>query len=248
MNLKNRRALITGGSRGIGEAISLAFAKEGCDVAFSYYRSAENALKIKQVIESCGRRAFAVKTDVSSPDSVIRLCEDAISFLGGLDILVNCAGTMQQCPVEELSLDEWNRVLATNLTSAFLTAQSCLDALKQSPRGRIINISSQAAFTGSKNRTAYSAAKSGLQGLTYSLAKELGPSGITVNTISPGRIVTDMIRGDMKERAPEWIEATPLKRFGETDEIASAAVFLAGDSGSYITGANINVNGGILMG
>ena len=248
MKLKNRRALITGGSKGIGHAISLSLAKEGCDVVINYHRSKEAAETLKDEIEALQRRSAALCADVSDPDSLKDLCRQAEYFLGGIDILVNCAGVMQQCPVEGLSLDEWKTVIDTNLTSAFLSAQYCLPSLKQSSSGRIINISSQAAFTGSKNRAAYCAAKSGLLGLTFSLAKELGPFGITANVVSPGRIVTDMIKGDMSSRSEEWISATPLKRFGEAQEIASVVSFLASDEASYITGANLNVNGGILMG
>lgn len=248
MKLKNRRALVTGGSRGIGAAISKALADDGCDVVINYCNSAVQALKVRDAILGAGRRALAVQADISNPEAAARLCGEAVSFLGGLDILVNCAGIMQQCPIDALTLTQWNQVIGTNLTAAYLCIQNCLDALKQSNAGRIINISSQAAFTGSRNRSAYSAAKSGLLGLTYSLAKELGPLGITVNAVSPGRIDTDMIQGDMESRSGEWIDSTPLKRFGTPREIASAVSFLAGSEASYITGANINVNGGILMG
>ncbi len=248
MKLENKRALVTGGSRGIGAAISKALAAEGCDVVINYCNSAIQALAVRDTILETGRRALAVQADISDPEAAGFLCREAISFLNGLDILVNCAGIMQQCPLEEVTLAQWNQVINTNLTAAFLCSQNCLPALKQSSAGRIINISSQAAFTGSRNRSAYSAAKSGLLGFTYSLAKELGPSGITVNAVSPGRIITDMIQGDMESRSAQWIDSTPLKRFGEPQEIASAVTFLAGSEASYITGANINVNGGILMG
>lgn len=248
MKLQNRRALITGGSRGIGQAIAHAFAAEGCHIAVSYHSSKETALAFVENIQKSGQKAAAIRADLANPEDVIRLCEESIQTLGGLDILVNCAGIMQNCPVSALALEEWNRVIATNLTSAYLTVQTCLDALKESRCGRIINISSQAALTGSRNRIAYCASKSGLLGITYSLAKELGSFGITVNAISPGRIVTDIIRNDFKTRQEEWLAATPLKRFGLPEEIGSAAVFLASDDASYITGANLNVNGGILMG
>ncbi len=248
MRLLNRRALITGGSRGIGRAIAEAFAAEGCDVAVSYLTSEAPALELAEHIRSAGRKAVALRADLAEPRDVIRLCEEAVRELGGLDILVNCAGVMQNCPISELKEAEWNRILTTNLTSAYLAVQTCLDALKESRCGRIISISSQAALTGSRNRVAYCASKSGLLGLTYALAKEFGPLGITVNAISPGRIVTDMIRGDFETRAEEWLAATPLRRFGLPEEVGSAAVFLASDDAAYITGLNLHVNGGLLMG
>lgn len=246
--LEGKYALVTGASRGIGRAIAIAFAEEGAAVAVNYSSSDDAAHEVKEIIEKTGQKCLLLKYNISDYASVIAMKEELFREFGHLDILVNCAGIMNRSPVEELTPDILEKVIQTNLCSAFYTTQVFLPLLKESTAGRIINMSSQAAFTGSRNRTAYSAAKAGLLGLTYSLAKELGPAGITVNAISPGRIVTDMIRKELNGREEEWLSATPLRRFGTPEEIADSAVFLASDKGSYLTGANLNVNGGILMG
>lgn len=246
--LDGKFALVTGASRGIGRAIAVAFAKEGADVAVNYASNDTAAKEVESEIKKTGQKCLLLKYDVSDYDSVKQMTSRIQNEFGHLDILVNCAGIMNQSPAESLDPEIWSQVINTNLTGAFYSTKLLLPLLKESSAGRIINMSSQAAFTGSRNRTAYSAAKAGLLGLTYSLAKELGPDGITVNAISPGRILTDMIKDELDDRSSEWIASTPLRRFGEPEEIASTAVFLASNAGSYLTGANLNVNGGILMG
>jgi 3-oxoacyl-[acyl-carrier protein] reductase len=246
--LEGKYALVTGASRGIGRAIALAFAAEGAHVAVNYNSSTAAALEVKEEIEKAGGKCLLLQCDVSDYSAVVEMSEEVSRSFGHLDILVNCAGIMNQCPAQSLDPEIWMKVINTNLSSAFFTTQVFLPMLKKSAAGRIINMSSQAAFTGSRNRTAYSSAKAGLLGLTYSLAKELGPDKITVNAISPGRIITDMITRELNGREEEWLAATPLGRFGTPEEIADTAVFLASEKGAYLTGANLNVNGGILMG
>jgi 3-oxoacyl-[acyl-carrier protein] reductase len=144
--------------------------------------------------------------------------------------------------------EDWEKSLAINLTSAFRYVRECIPSMKERRWGRIINVSSQVVYTGSNNHAHYSAAKSGLLGFTFSLTKELGPFGITANVVAPGRIVTDLLLERMAGREKEWMSQTPMRRFGQPEEVAAAIAFLAAGGASYITGAVINVNGGLVMG
>ena len=247
MNLTAKRALVTGGSRGIGKAISLEFAQSGADVALVYCSDKKGAMEIREAIEALGKKALPIYADLSKPEDIKRMVKEAAEGLGGLDILVNCAGILPQNPVEQITEEQWHKVIDINLSGAFFAAQAAIPYLKSNGCGRIISITSQAAFTGSVNHVHYCAAKSGLLGMTYALAKELGPLGITVNTVAPGRVETEMLTygADKKD---EWLKSTPLGRLGKPEDIVKAVSFLASSDGDYITGANIHVNGGILMG
>ena len=248
MRLNEKKALILGGSKGIGKAICLNFALEGADVAFTYCSSRSKAEEIQEHILRTGRRSFVMQADISKRDAVWDAVRASVVALGGLDILVVCGGIMPEDALVDISAQQLRLVLDTNLSSAFYALQAAHDALQQSAAGRIIFISSQAAFTGSILHAHYAAAKAGLLGLLFTAAKELGPSGITVNAVSPGRIETDMLQYADQEKREKWLAETPLKRFGRPEEVAKAVAFLASDEGSYITGANLNVNGGMLMG
>ncbi len=248
MRLSEKKALVLGGSRGIGRAICLNFAAEGADVAFTYCSSRAKAEEIQEHISHTGRRSFVMQADISKREAVWDAVSAAVVALGGLDILVVCGGIMPEDALVDISEQQLRLVLDTNLNSAFYALQAAHDALQRSAAGRIIFISSQAAFTGSIMHAHYAAAKAGLLGLLFTAAKELGPSGITVNAVSPGRIETDMLQYADQEKREKWLAETPLKRFGRPEEVAKAAAFLASDEGSYITGANLNVNGGMLMG
>jgi NAD(P)-dependent dehydrogenase (short-subunit alcohol dehydrogenase family) len=189
-----------------------------------------------------------IRADVSNASEVREMVQKAAAELGGLDILVNCAGILPQDPIEEITESQWLRVLNVNLSGAFFAAQAAIPYLKRSSGGRIISITSQAAFSGSVNHVHYCAAKAGLLGMTYAMAKELGPFGITANTVAPGRVETEMLTYGCTEKRDSWLKQTPLGRLGEPLDIARTVVFLASDDAGYITGANINVNGGLLMG
>jgi 3-oxoacyl-[acyl-carrier protein] reductase len=241
-------ALITGGSRGIGRAACLALAEQGAEVAVHYHSQAQAAGEVVELIRKAGGRAVALQADVSASAAIMALVEQASARLGAIDILVNNAGEMTDASVAVMTDEIWERALSVNLTSAFRCARACLPAMQARGWGRIINIASQAIYTGSVNHAHYAAAKSGLLGLTFSLAKEVGAVGITVNLVSPGRIVTDMILEKIPVREQEWLAQTPLRRLGQPEEVASAIAFLASESASYITGANLNVNGGLVMG
>lgn len=247
--LEGRKAVVTGGSRGIGREICLLLAENGADVALAYRKSAVEAEQLREEIAAMGRSCIAVQTDVSVSADVDRFVTQAAQALGGIDILVNCAGVFPQALIEDITDEDWSRVMRINLDGAFYACRAAAPYLKKSGKnGRIINLSSQAALNGTAHGVHYGASKAALLGLTYCLAKELGPDGITVNAILPGRIDTEMLAYATPERRAQWLQSTPLGRFGDAADIAELAVFLASDKGGYITGAKINVNGGLSTG
>ncbi len=246
-SLEGRAALVTGGSRGIGKAACLALAERGAAVVVHYHSHAQGAEAIVSAIRQNGGLAYAVQGDLTLPETPEQVVKQAMVHLDHLDILVNNAGEMTTAPVTEMTDAMWERTLTLNLTSAFRCTRACIPLMKQHQWGRIINVSSQVVYTGSANHAHYTAAKAGLTGLTYSRAKELGTSGITANLIAPGRIITDLLLEHMPGREEEWLKQTPLRRFGQPDEVAEAIAFLASDAASYITGATLHVNGGLVM-
>lgn len=246
--LRGKVALVTGGTRGIGRAIVITMATKGAIVVINYLKSEKAAHDLAEEINSRGGQVLLCRADISEPDQVDEMMGKIRKTLGGLDILVNNAGIMEDNWFIDITLEEWEQVLNVNLRGAFLCTKAAIPLLKARGGGRIINISSQAALTGSKKHVHYATAKAGILGFTYSLAKELGPYGITVNAVSPGRIMTDMISERMAGREEEWLKQTPLQRFGEPEEVAAAVAFLASDEAGYITGLNLHVNGGLLMG
>jgi 3-oxoacyl-[acyl-carrier protein] reductase len=247
-DLKNKTALVTGGSRGIGRATCALLAANGVSVVVHYHKSASSALDVLRKIEEKGGVAIALQADLADPASIENLVEASVENLGHIDILVNNAGEMTHASLVDMTDDLWEDSLKLHLTAAFQLSRACAPAMIKNKWGRIINVSSQVVYTGSINHAHYAAAKAGLQGFTFSIAKELGSYGITANLISPGRIKTDMIIPHIPKRKEEWLKQTPLNRFGEPEEIASVIAFLASEESSYITGANIHVNGGQVMG
>jgi NAD(P)-dependent dehydrogenase (short-subunit alcohol dehydrogenase family) len=247
-NLAGRIALVTGGSRGIGRATCLALAAKGAGVAVLCRSRFEQAAEVVRQIQAGGERALAIQADVLDPGAIKRSVREAVSGLGNIDILVNNLGEMTDGPVVDMKDEEWEHSLAVNLGSAFRYTRECIPSMKARRWGRIINVSSQVAFTGSNNHAHYSAAKAGLLGFTFSLAKELAAWEITANVVAPGRIVTDLLTERMAGREQEWMSQTPLKRFGRPEEVAGPIAFLASDDASYMTGAVLNVSGGQLMG
>lgn len=237
-----KNVLITGGSRGIGRAMVELFASNGYSVAFTY-KSSEN--EAKSLAEATG--AIAIKADSASESDVLYAVNTAICELGSIDCLINNAGVSSFSLFTDITLDMWNEHLAVNLTGAFLYSKAVIPGMIARKEGRIINITSMWGITGSSCEVHYSTAKAGLIGMTKALAKELGPSGITVNAIAPGLIDTDMNRclSDDDIRAIE--DETPLMRIGTPSEVAKAALFLAGEGASFITGEVMNVSGGYLI-
>ena len=247
-DLAGRIALVTGGSRGIGRAPCLALAARGAAVGVLCRSRIDQAEEVVRQIHADGGRGISVKADAHDPAVIKPSVQEVVAALGRVDILVNNLGEMTDGPAVDTTDAAWEHSIEVNLGAAFRYARECIPAMVERRWGRIINVSSQVAFTGSNNHAPYSAAKAGLLGLTFSLAKELGAYGITVNAVAPGRIVTDLLLQRMAGREAEWMSQTPLKRFGRPEEVAGPIVFLASEEASYITGAVLNVSGGQLMG
>ena len=199
-------------------------------------------------IKKEGGTAIAVQADLCDPASIDKLVERSMQEFGHIDILVNNAGEMTHSPIVDMTDDLWEHSINLHLSSVYRLTKSIAPSMIQRKWGRIINVSSQVTYTGSAKHAHYAAAKAGLTGFTFSIVKELGPHGITANLVSPGRILTDMIIPHIPDRQEEWLQQTPMKRFGEPQEVANTIVFLASDEAGYISGANIHVNGGLVMG
>jgi NAD(P)-dependent dehydrogenase (short-subunit alcohol dehydrogenase family) len=237
-------ALVTGGSGGIGRAVCAELAARGAAVAVHYNQGREAAEALAAELDA----AVAIGADLSSPSGPDELVAAATRQLGPVTVLVNNAGLMTDAPVEAMPDELWETALALNLTAAFRACRAVIPGMRASGFGRIVNVSTQAALMGSANHAHYAAAKSGLHGLTFSLAKELGPDGITVNLVVPGRIRTAMLDERSAGREEEWLAQTPLRRLGAPAEVAAAVSFLASDEAGYMTGAALNVSGGLFMG
>jgi NAD(P)-dependent dehydrogenase (short-subunit alcohol dehydrogenase family) len=241
-------ALVTGGATGIGCATVSALTKDNLIVALHYSSSKDAAIKLAQQLKSDGAKVEIFGADLSQPNAAKDLVQQVKTKLGSIDILVNNAGYMSDASISQMSDQLWDEAINLNLSAAFKLIRATADDMVTKKWGRIINISSQVALTGSANHAHYAAAKAGLLGLTYSVAKELGTSGVTVNAVLPGRIETNMISERSKGRMDEWLKQTPMERLGKPQEVSSMIAFLASDKASYLTGAAINVNGGLVMG
>jgi len=257
VRLEGKIAIVTGGGRGIGEAIGMALAAEGCSVAVSG-RTVAYLEKVAGAIQKLGRDSLAVVCDISDPRSVAELFQKVIERWGTVDILVNNAGESQSELLVRLSLDEWNRMIAVNLTGTFLCSQQALQWMLPRKSGRIINIASTASKIAFRYAGAYSAAKHGVLGLTRAMALETATSGITVNAVCPGWVDTDMAEKAIQtiaaktkvspDKAREYLAADcPQKRIIQPEEVAFATVFLACDEARGVTGQGINVDGGQVM-
>jgi 3-oxoacyl-[acyl-carrier protein] reductase len=244
--LAGRIALITGAARGIGQAIAEAFGREGAAVMLVDQDEpavGELAARLTGQDIRCSWQGV----DVTDSAAVRELVQRTLAELGGLDILVNNAGVCSTMPLVDLPLEEWRRVIDTDLTSVFLCSQAVLPSMIAQRDGRIINIGSQLASKGAELMVHYCAAKSGVHGFTRALAREVAQHNITVNVIAPGPTETDMLRADPQEWLDSKLEELPLGRFARPEEIAPTAVLLASRGGSYYTGATLNVSGGDVM-
>jgi len=250
LKLKNKVALVTGGSRGLGRAICLGLAAEGAKVAINYRRDEQAAAELADTIRATGGvEVIAVPGDVSKSEDVVRTFDECETQLGPMDVLVNNAGVWPTALVHEIREPDWDHTMAVNLRGPFLTCREAVRRWIATGRtGRIVNISSPAAFRGSTTGHAhYAASKAGLSNLTVSLAREVAPRGIFVNAVAPGMMRTDMASDALATNEQHYLDRIPLKRIAEPDEVASVVVFLASDQASYTTGTTIDVSGGMLM-
>lgn len=239
--------LVTGASRGIGSACAMAFAREGYDVAVNFNKSKAEAEALTDELRSIGARAFAVQADVTDSAQVRDMFDKVRSELGAVNVLVNNAGISMYGLLTELSDSDWNRMISSDLSSVFYCSKAALPDMLRAHRGVIINIASMWGEVGASCEAAYSAAKAGVIGLTKALAKEVGPSGIRVNAVSPGVVMTDMMSEFSEEDIRALKDDTPLNTLGSPQDIAEAAVFLASDKAAYITGQVLSVNGGMVI-
>jgi glucose 1-dehydrogenase len=255
--IEGKNVLVTGGSSGIGQAIAVRFAEYGANVAINYLRQPEEAAETEAQVHACvasvqrhGVKDVLVQGDVSNEDDVVRMVADAVEGLGGIDVLVNNAGIQISRPTEELSSDDFDRVLAVNLRGSFLCAREAIrHFLAEDKPGSIVNISSVHQLIPKPSYIGYSASKGGMQNLTRTLALEYAGRGIRVNGVGPGATVTPINRAwiDDPEKRRQVEEHIPMQRAGDADEMAGVTAFLASDDAAYVTGQTIFVDGGLTL-
>ncbi len=244
--LGGKVALVTGGNTGIGRAVGLAFAEEGADLAVAWLAREIEAETLAHAIRAKGRRCHLVRTDVSREDEVRAMMSSVLAAFGHLDVLVNNAGIQDSRPITEMSVEDWDRMMAVHLRGAFLCSREAARHMIPRRAGRIINLCSQLGYIGRERYTAYSTAKGGMIAFTRALAKELAPHGILVNGVAPGLVDTGF------DPLPDEVKAAhaaslPLRRLGTPEDMTSAFVFLASDEGRYYCGQLLHPNGGEIM-
>jgi 3-oxoacyl-[acyl-carrier protein] reductase len=244
-DLSNKVALVTGASRGIGRAIAHRLAEQGAIVVAAARGDHANATAAE--IVSAGRRSEAVSLDVTDAEAVQRLPGDIVDRHGRLDIVVSNAGVTRDQLLIRMKREDWETVIATNLTATFTLAQAAMRPMLKQRGGRIIAVSSVVGQMGNAGQTNYAASKAGLIGFAKALAREVASRGITVNVIAPGMVDTDMTRAVTEKAQVDWAQQIPLGRLGSVDDVAGAACYLASDEASYITGHVLAVNGGMYM-
>jgi len=247
MKLEGRKAVVTGASRGIGRAIAMALAAEGADVAVNYMASEARALEVVGEIEKLGRRAVAVRADVSDFPDTFRMAQEVLALFGHVDILVNNAGINSDKTFVKMDHASWRKVLAINLDGVFNCTKVFVDSMLRRNYGRIVNITSVIGQIGNFGQANYAASKAGVTAMTKSLAKELASKNITVNAVAPGFVETEMVDAIPEKVKQKLLDQIPMKRFGRSEEVARACVYLCSQDGDYITGAELSINGGLFM-
>ncbi|MCL2072901.1 MAG: 3-oxoacyl-[acyl-carrier-protein] reductase [Marinilabiliaceae bacterium] len=243
--LEGKTALITGAARGIGKAIALRFAREGCNIAFTDLIYNEAAQQTESEIAAFGVKAKAYPSNAANHDETINVVAEIAKEFGKIDILVNNAGITKDGALKRMSEEQWDTVIAVNLKSIFNFTKAVQPVMWKQAAGSIINMSSVVGVSGNANQANYSASKAGILGFTKSVAKEFGIRGIRCNAIAPGFIITEMTGALPEEVKKEWEAKIPLKRGGTTEDVANLSLFLASDLSAYITGQVINVCGGM---
>jgi len=248
MKLEGKKAIVTGGSRGIGKAIALMYAKEGADVLVNYHSNDAAAKETCAQIEALGRKAVAVAADVANYTSAQNMVEECVNQLGGVDIVVNNAGVSKPSMLLKMKEEDWDSIIDIHLKAAFNTTQAAGRHMKEQKYGKIINVISTAGIFGTIGQINYASAKAGIIGFTKSASRELGRYGVNVNVICPGITKTEMTgKLQTDEKLKKIYEGRiQLGRFAEPEEIAPAFVFLASDDASYITGQVLGVDGGYI--
>ncbi len=247
MKLQGQVALVTGGSRGIGRATALLFAREGADIAFCHLDDTDKAEATAAEIRALGRRAMHKSADVADIAATKALAREVTDTFGPIDILFNNAGMNIRKPFEAYTEDEFDRIMAVHMKGMFFMAQAVYPAMAARGRGCIINVASQRGLKGAVNSAPYSAAKAGIMGFTRALSWEAAPKGVRVNAIAPGPIDTDLTATMDPADRQAFIDALPAGRFGRPEEIAATALLLAGPEGGFFVGATLSPNGGDVM-
>ncbi|ALP03808.1 TPA: SDR family oxidoreductase [Clostridioides difficile] len=245
--MKKKTVLITGGARGIGKAMSKAFAKEGYNVLVNFNKSENEAKELYTILNEKNFSVKLFKADISNREDVEDMVDYCIKEFGGLDVLVNNAGVSQDKLFTDITDEDWDNMMNINLKGSFYCSQVALKYMISEKKGNIINISSIWGISGASCEVHYSITKAGIIGMTKALAKEVGPSNIRVNSIAPGVINTDMLSGYNEEDIDALVEETPLMRLGTPEDIANCAIFLASDKSNFITGQVISPNGGFVI-
>ncbi len=247
MKLEGRTALVTGASRGIGRAIALALAQEGADVAINYVSNEAAAAAVVEEIQALGRKGVLARADVGDFPDTYAMAHSVIREFGHIDILVNNAGVTSDKTFVNMDHSTWRKVLAINLDGVFNCTKVCIDQMVEQNYGRVVNITSVIGQIGNFGQANYAASKAGVAAMTKTLAKELASKGITVNAVAPGFIETEMVSSIPENIQDRLLSQIPLRRFGKAEEVAQMVVFLCSPEGDYVTGAELEVNGGLFM-